>query len=822
MMRWERSHGHVGVNAPSWLTFDVHRPYFDGGVTAVTAISARGPVLAARLYEQRAVTAPRHGMVMPASYRQLLTEESRLTAYRVARPGDLPAELATPDWTRLTQAFTSHRDLDPLDRAGLAQWLVALCLPDAVLDLAPADLSPGDDVPAALVQYARATSLFQREGLSERTVAAYRALVDDPRPTVAHLQALAGWLQQLARHGTDDGQVPALADRARSVYAAITPQMSPFERAIWLARLLLREVTYAERHAGPDEAWRLLAQASDALADAAPGTAAERDVAAEMRRRLIDRRVEIAARRGDDDAHDSALAEGLALDPYCVKIRMQQAQAAQHRGDLHEALACYLRAARLGPFGTAFALLQAAACAAKLGYTEPARVMTERAFRSSPRSAQTHAALIDVCADDEPLAEMVRDAAGGNWYYQMYGAYFNLGTSRSPCMYARIPQIAYDFAVAGHYPRVDLQRVMPPAFRTNVIRESGLAGYAVAHPAELPAALRTPAWDQLCEWVADFAAGDAARQDLTCRVLFRLGFRRLVVELVPPRPLASLATPDEFYLYHWRDIARYADSVAGELMPPQESFDMVDHPDCPLHLRLGVSVFAVVYAARQTTSVPDAVRWRGRAEEFLAEMRGDDGFTEFEKVMLESRFYRGVGFVPFMTGDRAGTIADMDRAEQTARAVPAQTPWQHFLKRENLHACMESRSKEAFALGDVALGHRRTQEFLALDPYDPKSHIELAESLTKQECFGEAALSYLRAARLGPLGTAISYAMAAECFDRAGERTLAEDCFVQALRVDPYAISAARGWRRVAAGDDLAASYAGELEAWGARRLAAR
>jgi tetratricopeptide (TPR) repeat protein len=186
--------------------------------------------------------------------------------------------------------------------------------------------------------------------------------------------------------------------------------------------------------------------------------------------------------------------------------------------------------------------------------------------------------------------------------------------------------------------------------------------------------------------------------------------------------------------------------------------------------------------------------------------------------MWHSRFYRGASFAPFLARDRAAVVADMDLSEELARAVPTSNPREEFLKAENLHACLESRSKEAFAMDDLALGHRRTEEFLALDPYDPKSNIELAESLLRQDRHREAGDAYLRAARLGPLGTAIAYSMAGECFDRAGERTLAEDCFVQALRVDPYSISAARGWRRVGSADPLAQQYADQLEAWGAAR----
>jgi hypothetical protein len=46
---------------------------------------------------------------------------------------------------------------------------------------------------------------------------------------------------------------------------------------------------------------------------------------------------------------------------------------------------------------------------------------------------------------------------------------------------------------------------------------------------------------------------------------------------------------------------------------------------------------------------------------------------------------------------------------------------------------------------------------------------------------------------------------------------------VQALRIDPYAVSAARGWRKVATEiPELATEYADGLETWGAARQAAR
>ncbi|MBC3843081.1 tetratricopeptide repeat protein [Streptacidiphilus sp. 4-A2] len=293
-----------------------------------------------------------------------------------------------------------------------------------------------------------------------------------------------------------------------------------------------------------------------------------------------------------------------------------------------------------------------------------------------------------------------------------------------------------------------------------------------------------------------FPADDPARQLLTSSVLFRLGFGRLVLDLVPPQPAAGLSGPDQLRLHHWRDLVRYVDSVGRSVAAPTTSFDIALHPDCPLRLRFVISVFAVVFHARETKSLEQALAWRARAEADLAELLADPGCTPLDRLMLESRFYRSATYVPFLQQDEARLTAEMERAEELARAVRAADPYQEFLRRENLRACLESRSKEALAFGRDQLAHTRIEEVIAIDPYEPKSHIELAESLVQQGRHREAADSYLRAARLGPTSTSMSYGLAGECFARAGLPELAEDCFVQSLRIDPYAVSSARGWAR--------------------------
>ncbi|MFJ4095077.1 hypothetical protein ACIPYS_26110 [Kitasatospora sp. NPDC089913] len=872
MNRWEFSHGIVGVNAPSWLTFEVHRPYFDGAESPATAVQARSAILAARRFENPSPGALRFGMTMPASYRRLLVQESRLTAYRAALPTDLPDELASPAWRRMSAAFRRHPELDGVDRAGLAHWLVAVCLPAAVLRVVPEDLDPDAcrDQVAAGLQSARAATLFGSEGLSGRTTAAYRVLADHPAPTVAHVQAVAAWGYLLARHAGDDSAAPFFLGRARELLKEIAGELTPFTHDVLSARLALREVMYAERQRDFGGARALLA---DVRAGIAELTAPDRDdelVLLETRRRLLDRHLEIVVRAGDAEAERAAVEEGLALDPWDVKIRMQAAQAHERAGEHEQALAGYLHAARLGPFGTAFALLRAAERARHLGHGEFARVLNERAFRAAPRAGATRDALLTACRDDGdlPLAELTERAAvrdperpyANNWHYRMYAAYFNLGESESPGLYARLPSLAYEFTERGHgrgdgrgdghgeehrdghgaaREDVNWQRLMPPAFRGNLIRESGLTEFAVDHPADLPEPLRTPRWNRLCAWLDDFDDCDTERQQQIAMVLYRLGFIKLVLELVPAVPAERLRTPAELRLHHWRDLVRYVSSVGGTVAAPETSFAIADNPACPTHLRFVIAVVAVVFHARETRSLEEATRWREIGARALEELLADPDRPAFEKAMLESRFYRSVSFVPFMARDREWLARDMDRAEELARAVPADGAYQEFLKRENLRACVESRSKECYAFGEDERGDLLVAEALALDPYEPKTHIEAAEGLLRRERPREAADSFLRTARLGPVSTAFGYASAAECFRRAGQPVLAEDCYVQALRLDPYAISAARGWAAVAEGggtvgaaaDDtdtaggmaeLARGYLADLESWGAARRAAR
>jgi len=131
----------------------------------------------------------------------------------------------------------------------------------------------------------------------------------------------------------------------------------------------------------------------------------------------------------------------------------------------------------------------------------------------------------------------------------------------------------------------------------------------------------------------------------------------------------------------------------------------------------------------------------------------------------------------------------MDLAESHARSIKPRTPAQHLLYRENLHAVMESRTKEALWLGDKDEALSRSLEVIDVDPCDSKAWAELGEIRYLREEWKEASEAYATAAMLGPPASALARHMAGLCFRKLGQDMLAAFFFQDALERDPLGIS---------------------------------
>lgn len=334
------------------------------------------------------------------------------------------------------------------------------------------------------------------------------------------------------------------------------------------------------------------------------------------------------------------------------------------------------------------------------------------------------------------------------------------------------------------------QRALPRGFRLQLADEAGNPRYHVREPRGLPRRLRTERWQALCAALDQWQTLSPERR---CRLA------ALLHSMCLYEPLLSLIAPDDkdrgapfAELAFWRASAQYmfdlpartADYRHADLAALEQLAQRADGS-----ARTRFNAIAMIFAHKAKTGAPltELHAWRERYRDALeAVIPTLDTFTA---ELFASRFFRGTAFLPQRAGQRDEVRRIMDLAQHHAYRMAPATPAQDHLFHENLHALMESRTKEALWLGDLEGALENARKVVQVDPYDAKAWVELGEVQFKREAWPEAAQSYAVAALLGPPASAVGRHMAGLCFCRMQEQSLAALFFKDALEYDPLGAS---------------------------------
>ena len=336
------------------------------------------------------------------------------------------------------------------------------------------------------------------------------------------------------------------------------------------------------------------------------------------------------------------------------------------------------------------------------------------------------------------------------------------------------------------------QRALSPGFRAQLAEQAG-APYAVSDPRDLAEDLRTDRWGKLCQDLELWPKLSSVRKCRLAALLHSMCFYELLLELIPEDwSSASDADPCISQLAFCRasakfmhDLPKRGSGYESETMSAFENIAIDDRTDGPVRFNATAMVF--VQKAKARASFAQLDDWSKRLEmAFAAVKDGENGFTA---QLFRSRFYRGMGFLPQAAGDREAMIRTMDIAERQARDLASTTAAEEILYRENLHAVLESRTKEALWLNDLDLAASRAAELTRVDPYDSKTWAELGQVHYLQENWQRAAEAYVVAAMLGPPASSVGRYMAGVCFRKLGLDFLAAFLFKETLEIDPLGIS---------------------------------
>lgn len=371
--------------------------------------------------------------------------------------------------------------------------------------------------------------------------------------------------------------------------------------------------------------------------------------------------------------------------------------------------------------------------------------------------------------------------------------YIDLGPLVMGPLYARGIEEYWRAFVEPQLPSFALQRTLPPAFRTQLIMESGRSEYLVGDPRELPEKLRTDRWSAVCEALDHWRELAFERKRALVLLLHSLCLYAPVLKLVPEfdRRLTR-DDPAAMELSYWRASAGYVLGAPNRLadygdadMSVFEAIAANAPAAVPAALNAVIKIF--VHKSKTGALPAELARWRERVDRALADATGK--LDRFMGNLFTSRVYRALAFLPQKQGKHSEVVRLMDLAERHARGMKPKTKAQELLFLENLHPVLESRTKEALWLRDRELAHKRALKVVKLDPYDSKAWVELGEVRMARKEWARAAEAYVVAAMLGPPASAIGRHMAGVCFRKCGQPMLAAFFFKDALENDPLGIS---------------------------------
>jgi tetratricopeptide (TPR) repeat protein len=580
---------------------------------------------------------------------------------------------------------------------------------------------------------------------------------------------------------------------------AIDPAVAePWQLPLAGARVAYYEAIDLDRCGEAVERDRVLDTALDALR-APPADAGAAYLHAETARRLLDLRYRIAIAARDDVRAAAIAAEIVTLDPTCGRARWLAADVARRTGRTGDAIRELRAAACYGPIERPAALAALAALV-----PDPAHA-DELAVQAASARAAIGAPL------DTPATASYQFQAGGTAQtaiaapqpqHRVYGQmrpFWELRAPDGPApMLSQTPLLAWDAFRAGAEPwyrTLLCQRLMVASFR----RELAYASTPALAWSERPVvtdlaglAGRSPEVDALLATCDRSAALPPVRRALLSRTVAALGFQRESLAILPAPLTADRLGPDAGFVEYTR-LFTHSLIELGSPAWSDDGFEALYHRiaacDDTLRLRLLLAINGCVRTA-QHRRIARAAAWRERATEMLRAVQRCPAFSAFEHELLESRYWRAVCYVPFLTGDHAALRAEAEACERLARGLVPRSAHEALIGRENRFPMLETTARIYTALGDHDRAHAGYEEISReVDPQDAKAWLQVGESRERRGDAAGARSAFLRAQALGaPLGHVAAY-QAGRLSEQLGLVEEAILCQLRSLALWPAGLS---------------------------------
>lgn len=690
---------------------------------------------------------------------------------------------------------------------------------------APAATEPGELAWAARL----ALQLGQR---ARCAALARRVLPDAPaldRGWAALLGAMAG---DAAAPDLDDAPAPVAF--AASLYAADRGDPAALDTARALVAGMARKAPVGVLAAARLLRRELAAGAADpaavtgmreALTSARAGTQPLLDVL--LQEAELGLLLAATAATGQPAEAEKFAAAAAGLDPTGAPAQLAVAAAARARGRVAEARAAYLSAARLGLCERTAALTGLL----ELDPTAPTGPLADLMAQRRDEIATSVSGLPGTVAD---TARWIAAPTPHPLPIERYRAFLDLqppalAAADAPPVTNHTPLLSLAAVVENREPwfrEIHPQRATAAMFRAELERTAAVYGHAsAATSATFSTWLDAPDGcpPELRERIAGAADLPLLDRALLGRLVSAVGFHAEARDMLPGPDVPAPAPTAAYALASWIFAEQMLTTGHQVDLDPAFRTLYAQLGDDPRYLRMKVvaSINATVNAARLRQA--DTMRWwRAEGEHTLAAYRALPEVDEFSGLLMTSRWFRSMGFLPFVTGDRELLRADLDQWLGIAtELLGATSDHEAIIAADNYFPAVETAVRTHTYLGEHAEALRLVERLATeIDPVDAKTWLELGELRHQAGDVTGARDAYLHAAHLEfPYGR-LSWFNAGQCHEQLGEFEDAVECYRRSLEHWPTGVSPLRRIRDLHArgvlGRDsaLIAAWARRQPAW--------
>jgi tetratricopeptide (TPR) repeat protein len=388
----------------------------------------------------------------------------------------------------------------------------------------------------------------------------------------------------------------------------------------------------------------------------------------------------------------------------------------------------------------------------------------------------------------------------------LLGAYLDLTSETGPLhaqTVADAGQHLQDGAVMPTY-QINTTSVL----RHNLAQECSVC--VLTDPRDLDSSARSSRWNGLCEFLDAWPDLDVVSQTRTAVVLSKLGFWDLVRQLIDPE-IKATQSPEHARLALLRSNAAVKSRAAlPEALTTARGIleNSATFADFDADTRLRAAINLVVHHAKTDRSLAAMRRW--------AEVATQQRHVGVNPV-LESAYWRGVSYIPFLERNHGEVRRMLDEAERAGDRAFTDPDTPDLLARENRYPLLETRGRAEQSAGNLEAAEASYQALTQHDPDDARAHIRLADYWFKASSWPLALASYQRAAGLGAPYTAYAFTQLARCARQLGDTEYAIAALSLAIRFDDQGVTPLVILRELA----TSTHGLGQLAAWCTQRLAA-